>query len=130
MRARQSIIHKRSSGSVTIFWLDRKALLANIREAADRLSRDRPEVTKIILFGSAASGRAVPGSDADVMVVAQHLDVRPLDRPLVYMPWFEGVGVGVELFVYTEAELASAAPGLARAALATGTTLFFREERP
>ncbi|HVP18748.1 MAG TPA: nucleotidyltransferase domain-containing protein [Spirochaetia bacterium] len=127
MPGRQSIIHKRSSGSVTIFWLDREALLANLREAAHTLFRDRPEVSSIVLFGSAANGRAVPGSDADVMIVARDLEVRPLDRPLVYMPYFEGVGLGVELFVYTEAELGSAAPGIARTALKTGITLFSRK---
>jgi len=126
MHARQSIIRKTSSGSATIFWLDREALLANIRQAAERLSRDRPEVSTIVLFGSAASGRAVPGSDADVMIVARNLDVRPLDRPLVYIPYFEGVGVGVELFVYTQEELARSVPGIARAAFRRGLTLFSR----
>ncbi len=129
MPGRQSIIHKKSSGSVTIFWLDRKALLANIREAADTLSRERPEVSKIVLFGSAANGRAVPGSDADVMIVVRDLDVRLLDRPLAYVSYFEGVGVGVELFVYTERELAPAPPGIARTALKTGLTLFSRDKR-
>ena len=89
-------------------------------------SRDRPEVSKVILFGSAANGRAVPGSDADVMVVARALEVRPWDRPLVYSPYFEGVGVGVELFVCREAELASAPPGIARFAIKTGVTLLSR----
>lgn len=126
MPERPSIIHKKSSGSVTIYWLDREALLANVRQAANKLSGDRPEVSKIVLFGSAADGRAVPGSDADVMIVVSDLNVRPLDRPLTYLPWFDSVGVGVELFIYVEAELVSAAPRIARAAFKTGITLFSR----
>ena len=33
-------------------------------------------------FGSLAEGRAVPGSDADVLVLLSHSETRWLDRPL------------------------------------------------
>ncbi len=123
-------MRRTSSGSVTISWLDREALLDGIRAAVKHLVAARPEVLTVVLFGSAANGRAVPGSDADLLLVVRECTVRPLDRPLLYGPWFEGLGVGVDLFVSTEQEIASHPPRVAEVALATGTTLFSRREAP
>jgi predicted nucleotidyltransferase len=127
MRETQSIIRKQSSGSVTIFWLDREALLRNLREAALNIGTSRPEVQTVAVFGSAATGRAVPGSDADVLIVASESSARILDRPLLFSSFFENIGVGVDLFVYTANEVRRGTIPLVRHALDSGIVLFSRE---
>ena len=122
----RSVIRERSFGSVRVFWLDSGLALERLRAAAQRLLADRPEVSRVVLFGSLAEGRAVPGSDADVLLLLERSD-RPrwFDRPLDYWPAFEGVGLPVELFCYTREE-AERVP-LARRALERGLVLADRD---
>jgi predicted nucleotidyltransferase len=74
--------------------------------------------------GSLAEGRAVPGSDADVLVLLDRSDRRWLDRPLDYSDEFAEIGLGVELFCYTLDELQRVP--LARDARAGGIVLAAR----
>lgn len=114
-------MRKESYGSVTVFWLDRDDAVRCLTGAARRLVAEQPEVRAVHLFGSLAEGRAVPGSDADVLVLLSGSDERWLDRPLEYGPFFDDCGIGVELFCYTEEE-ADAHP-LAERALSRGMRL-------
>jgi len=114
-------VRKESFGSVTVFWLDRDEVVSRLRECARRLVAARPEVAGVYLFGSLAEGRAVPGSDGDVLVLLASSETRWLDRPLAFSPHFDGCGVGVELFCYTQEE-ATRVP-LARRALERGVDL-------
>jgi predicted nucleotidyltransferase len=123
MAKAQSLIRSESSGSARVFWLDRQALAARVKEAAARLATERPEVLEVWLFGSAANGRAVPGSDADVAIVVASSQRRFIDRPRDYMLFFEDIGIGVDLLVYTEAERRSDSIPLLRSALASGIRL-------
>ena len=99
-----SAVQKKSYGSVTVFWLDRELAVENLKVAAERLAEAREEVLYVGLFGSLAEGRAVPGSDADLIVLVSHTNRRFLDRPLDYLPYFEDAGMGVDLFCYTPEE--------------------------
>ena len=63
----------------------------------------RPEIERAVLFGSLQRGDAVPGSDADVLLVLHTTDSPFSERAAAYRP--EGVGIPVDLFVYTRAEL-------------------------
>ena len=63
----------------------------------------RPEIDRAVLFGSLQRGDAVPGSDADVLMVVDSTDLPFRERAAAYP--LEGVGVPVDLFVYTRAEL-------------------------
>ena len=116
-----SAVRKESFGSVTVFWLDRDEVRSQLRTCAKALVAARPDVVGVYLFGSLAQGRAVPGSDADVLVLLARSETRWLDRPLAFSPHFDGCGVGVELFCYTEDE-AGRVP-LARRALERGVRL-------
>jgi len=93
----------RSSASVKIISLDRRRARDQVRAAVRRLAARRPEVLRALLFGSLARGDAVPGSDADVLLVLKH-SAKP------FMKRFDDyrlppVGIPVDLFAYTEAEL-------------------------
>lgn len=114
-------MESRSYGSVRVFWLNASEALQRLHTAAARLLRERPDVLEVRLFGSLAEGRAVPGSDADVLVLLRASERRWMDRPLEFAPYFEGVGLPVDLFCYTREE-AERTP-LARGALQGGVPL-------
>jgi predicted nucleotidyltransferase len=116
---------KRSYGSVKVFWLDSGEALRRLRQAAGSLLDARPEVLAVYLFGSLAEGRAVPGSDADILIVVDRTDRPWTERPLVYAAWFENVGLPVEIFCYTVEEAGRIS--FARRAREGGATLAHRE---
>lgn len=49
-------------------FVDREAVVAALRECAERLKGEHDEIVAVHLFGSFASGDATPRSDADVVV--------------------------------------------------------------
>lgn len=114
-----------SSTSVRIRFLDRAALRQAIRDYARHLAERCPEIERIVLFGSVAQGRAVPGSDADLLIVLQHSAERFLDRIPRFLP--SRFPISVDVFPYTRAELermlAEGNPFIRRA-LAEGIELF------
>lgn len=123
------VIRCTSSGSVTVRWLDRDLLKRRIAEAARALGRAHEAVTQVVLFGSAASGRALPSSDADVLIVVRNSTARFIDRAVPFRPFFSEIGVGVDLFVYTEPEIRSASIPVAVTALRTGIVLYSEQPR-
>lgn len=110
--------------TVRAIWLDREAAREAVRKSAQGLVAQRPEVQKVVLFGSLARGDAVPGSDADVLIIAQ-TEVRFIDRYVEYIEYFDQSHMDVELFVYTpeEAERMGGEPTLVRTALRDGIVL-------
>ena len=120
----RSVIRKQSFGTVKVFWLDRSLLKSRIRQAAGNLSRQHEEVVQVVLFGSVASGRAVPSSDADILVVVKDSETPFLDRAALYRDYFTDIGVGVDLFVYTRKEISDGRIPVAAAALQTGIELY------
>lgn len=116
-----SVMESRSYGSVKIFWLNREEALRRLQEAAGRLLGAHPDVLGVYLFGSLAEGRAIPGSDADLLILLVDSNRRWLDRPLEFHTYFDGVGLPVDIFCYT-AEEATVNP-IARRALEHGVRL-------
>ena len=74
-----------------------------LRLEALKLARRHSEIEEVWLFGSLARGQAVPGSDADVLLVLRECDLPFLERAVHFQPEF--CGVGVDLFAYTRKEL-------------------------
>ncbi|HUE86641.1 MAG TPA: nucleotidyltransferase domain-containing protein [Vicinamibacterales bacterium] len=108
-----------------MFRLERDDVLARVRAAAVRLVAARPDIVQVTLFGSLARGDARPGSDADLLIIVRGDPGPFLERPLSLAPYFARVGVGCDLFVYTEAEAArlAAEPGVVKTALEQGVRL-------
>lgn len=74
-------------------------MIKTLRERARDLVASGRAV-KVLLFGSLAEGRAVPGSDADILVIAcGHGDQQEIDEISAY---FTGIGVPVDIFVFPE----------------------------
>lgn len=113
-----------SSPSVKVFWLDREGAIQRLQAAIKMLRIQHAEIVRAVLFGSLQRGDAVPGSDADVLVVVDSSDLPFRERAAAYP--IEGVGVPVDLFVYTRAELddmLNAGNGFVSRALAEGREL-------
>ena len=92
---------------------------------ARKLGDRHPEIESVYLFGSLARGDAVPGSDADLLIVVSHSTKPFRDRSAHYET--TGVGVGVDVVVYTREELdvlLEAGNEFARRALREGVLLF------
>lgn len=120
----RSVIRKESYGTVRVFWLDRNLLKSRIKQAVRRLSRENEAVTRVVLFGSVAAGRALPSSDADLLVVVRDSAVPLLERANGFRDYFSDIGVGVDLFVYTQQEVSRGSIPVIMTALRTGTELY------
>lgn len=92
-----------SSSSVKIHWLNSERVVEKLRIAAQRMKARHPEVERVLLFGSLARGEAVPGSDADLLVVLSSCDVPFMERIPRYLP--VGLQLGVDVFPYTQKEI-------------------------
>jgi len=73
-------MRSRSSGSSGVVFLDRERALADVRRAVGLLGARRPGVREVWLFGSLARGNATPSSDADLLIVVDRDERRPMDR--------------------------------------------------
>ena len=118
----RSAVREESFNSVKVFWLDTDLVLTRLRERAEELLRDT-RIQKVVLFGSLAEGRAVPGSDADLLIVLEDDDRTMKERIDAYLEVFSGIGIGIDVFPYTQGELATP---LAQQALSKGIVLASR----
>ncbi len=108
----------RSSGSVKIISLNTEDIMRRLKESAHLLKLENHDVTDVYLFGSLAQGKAVPGSDADVMIVLRKSDKMIIDRVTDFMDYFCDAGIGVDIFPYTKDEVGE---------FVKDKSLFFRE---
>ena len=118
---------ERSTGSVTVIYLDREAVIEKTRAAVAVLARERAEIERVVLFGSMARGDAVPGSDVDLLMVLSESRFPFLDRSVEYKP--KGIPVGVDVFAYTEDEIQKMTRDghmLLQQALSEGMTVYDR----
>jgi predicted nucleotidyltransferase len=117
---------------VRVFRLDREGVIARLRSAAARLLSERDDVLGVWLFGSLARGDAAPGSDADLLIVVGDGAGPFLERSPSLAPYFQGAGVGCDLLVYTESEVArlGGVQSVVKTALAEGVQLANGESQP
>jgi predicted nucleotidyltransferase len=107
---------------VKTFWLDREHIFRQLEKTIDTIQAD-PNVLKVVLFGSFVEGRAVPGSDIDILIILKDDPRRFIDRIQHYLDSFAYIGIAVDVFPYTTNELDSP---LVQRALSTGKILFER----
>lgn len=90
---------------MTIISLDIDDIIRKLKESAYVLTKANNDVSEIYLFGSLAKSEAVPGSDADILVILKRSDKRIIDRAVDFMDYFRNVGMGVDILCYTEKEI-------------------------
>ena len=97
-------MQNRSSSSSGAVFLDRGQAVEEVRQAARRLAAGRPGVLEVWLFGSLARGDATPRSDADLLIVVDRDDRRPMDRAPEFLRLLKGVPRPVDVIVITADE--------------------------
>jgi len=115
-----SFVVEESWNSVRVFWLQQENLIEEIRKLAQRIGTENPDVKEIVLFGSLAQKRGVPGSDADLLIVLWKDDSPFPERIGVWLAKFD-LDFPVDVFPYTVQELDNP---LAREALSSGKSLY------
>ncbi|MBM4024261.1 MAG: nucleotidyltransferase domain-containing protein [Planctomycetes bacterium] len=93
----------RSSNSVKVFFADKERVLRELRAWAADLKLRRPEVAKVGLFGSYATGTYGPRSDADLLILLRASDKLFRDRIPEFLP--ARLSVPCDVFPYTIAEI-------------------------
>ena len=119
----------RSSDSVRIFWLNREKVLDRLKVAVSRMKACHPEIEDVLLFGSLARDDAVPGSDADLLLILSATNETFLERIPRYLP--QGLPLDVEVFPYTRQEISlmlNEGNLFIRQALAEGISLMDRDD--
>ena len=114
----------KSWNSVEVISVDLAAVEQALESYVAALSQ-RPEVTKVVLFGSMVSGRYAPGSDVDLLIVLAYSEKLFRNRMPDYLP--RRFPVGLDIFPYTENEVHGLS--FAREALATGEILWQRQAK-
>jgi predicted nucleotidyltransferase len=119
-----SFVVEESLGSVKVFWLKQEELVEEIRNAARRLGKSDENVLKIVLFGSLADRKAVPGSDADILILLNEDERGFMERVAEWQQKFS-LDFPTEVFPYTQEELDCP---MAVQALKRGIVLFQRRK--
>ena len=84
----------------------RDDVVRELERSARRLMRARPDVRRVLLFGSYARGNFGLRSDADVLLVlSSSPHERYFDRIPEFLEFFLDMSVPVDIFPYTEAEV-------------------------
>jgi len=96
-------MQEKSFTSVKITWFDRHTVIQALRQAVKKLAASHPEIKAVFLFGSLIRGDAVPGSDADLLIILNDSDLPFIDRIPHYIP--SGCKIDVDVFPYTEKEI-------------------------
>ena len=117
-----SFVVEESLNSVKVFWLDQEKLIKEITNIARKLGELNFNISKIILFGSLAEKRAIPGSDADILLILKKTDRGFIDRIAEWRQKFS-LDFPTEVFPYTEKELSNP---VASEAIRKGIVLFER----
>ena len=94
---------KPSSAFVRILWLDSQKVREKLEAVARRMRAQHPEIEQVLLFGSLVRGEAVPGSDADLLVILSSASQPFMERIPRYLP--TGLPLGIDVFPYTQDEV-------------------------
>jgi predicted nucleotidyltransferase len=121
----QSFVVEESLHSVKVFWLEQEKVIEELYKVASRIGEEDVNILRIILFGSLAEKRGIPGSDADILIILKREDKPFIDRITKWSEKFP-LNFPVEIFPYTKKELNNP---LAQDAIKKGITLFKREEK-
>lgn len=114
---------------VSVTFLELEPILVHLKQRAQKLLVTHPNVREVGLFGSLVRGNYGPGSDADLLVILESDSRRFVDRIPEFLEPFGGLGIPVDVFPYTVAEITSMQEsGLVKTALAERQVLARRAE--
>lgn len=120
-------MQKHSLNSVKVIFANQANVKKQIQESIRQLIKRNPEIKKVILFGSYATGNYGPRSDVDILFILDSSDQPFLDRIPHYIP--DDLSFSVDVFPYTASEieaLLQAENHFIRRALHEGKVLYER----
>ena len=95
-------MQRQSLSSVEIKYSNQDQVAEAVSEYVKWLRNEHPNVKQVIWFGSRVSGLPTPGSGVDLCIIIDSSNKPRHDRVPEYLP--VGFPVGIDLFVYTQAE--------------------------
>lgn len=98
-------MRRRSLPFVQPQFQQREPVVAALRRRAQRLVAERPDVLRVLLFGSFARGDFGRRSDADLLIVLRQSSAPPHARAAEFLRAFLETPVPVDCLVLTEAEV-------------------------
>ncbi len=96
---------KKSLGSVSIEWIDRSKVIAQLEVCAQHMGMTSGRVEACILYGSLLREDYTPDSDIDILIVVDFTTVPFLVRCDEYKDFFGKLPLDVDLKVYTRKEI-------------------------
>ena len=102
--------------------MDQGAVVERVREYAELVRRHIP-VSKVVLYGSYASGRAHEDSDIDVAVIVPHVEGDFLDLAAQLFRWTRDIDLRIEPVLLQEGHDRS---GFIEEVLRTGEVVYSR----
>jgi len=94
---------EKSSSSVKVVFADKNKILRQLAGYTVEVKRSRPEVEKVGLFSSYATGTYGPASYVDLLIILRQSSKRFLDRIPDYLS--ENLSVSCDVFPYTNEEI-------------------------
>lgn len=86
-----------------VIYANKKAVRAQVVRSVRKLAEARPEIRKVVWFGSYATDRYAPRSDVDLLIVIDASEKPLRDRIPDYLP--DDLEIPVDVFPYTQDEL-------------------------
>lgn len=95
-----------SSISVEVEYLDGPSVVGALERAVAALASSRPELRRVILFGSLATSQYTPDSDADLLfVVDESAEPSPFRAAPYLLALTPAVPIPLDILVWTEREV-------------------------
>ena len=92
--------------SVRVFSLNKEKILIQLKKKISDFTKDRPEIKKVILFGSLVKGNYTPFSDADIIIVLyDNAEVSAKIRDRIPDYYIDDMPIPTDVFPYKEKEL-------------------------
>lgn len=124
----QSIIQKKLSKNVKIYYLNREKIIDILKKRIKICVNKKKEIKEIILFGSFVKNIPTVYSDIDLILIVKDTEKRFVDRYDDYIDFFKGLGIPIDIFVYTEEEETNLNIPLLNKAKKEGIYLYKRRE--
>jgi predicted nucleotidyltransferase len=94
-----------SSNFVKVRFPDHQQIKDTLAALANQAIQQDPNIEAVYLFGSRATGNFSAHSDADLLIIVQNDQQRPIDRIPHHLQLFMKSPVPVEIFPYTREEI-------------------------
>lgn len=98
------MLEKKFLNGVEVVSVNADQLREKIKYISNKIKKDKPQVLRIILFGSFAKGNFTPYSDIDIAIIVKNCKKKFIERQDDFIEYFKQLCCDVNLVIYTQAE--------------------------